>query len=229
MQNSGKNKEIEELLIGQGDSQYADFSAKIIPNIPRERILGVRASELKNLAKCMMDGCNVYFPDVPHRWHEEDMLHAYILCNIKNYGKALVETKRFLPYVTNWAVCDALSPKVFSKNKEKLMPEIKRWLSSKHEYTVRFGISMLMRHFLDEDFRPEYLKWVADIDRDEYYIKMMQAWFFATALAKQWKPALECLKHDIANDWVRRKSIQKALESLRITDKQKETLRKLRK
>ena len=229
MQNSGKNKEIEELLIGQGDSQYADFTAKLLPNVPRERLPGVRAPQLKDLAKSMLDTADVYIDDLPHHWLDENLLHAYLINGLKSYDKAILATQQFLPYVSNWSVCDALSPKAFATNKAKLLPHIKRWIASKHEYTVRFGISMLMRHFLDADFRPEYLKWVADIDRDEYYIKMMQAWYFATALAKQWKPALECLKHDIANDWVRRKAIQKALESRRLTDKQKETLRKLRK
>lgn len=229
MQNSGKNKEIEEILTSLADSQYADFTAKLLPNVPRERILGVRAPQLKDLAKSMLDTADVYIDDLPHHWLDENLLHAYLINGLKSYDKAILATQQFLPYVSNWSVCDALSPKTFAANKAKLLPHIKRWIASKHEYTVRFGISMLMRHFLDAEFRPEYLKWVADIDRDEYYIKMMQAWFFATALAKQWKPTLECLKHDIANDWVRRKAIQKALESRRITDKRKETLRKLRK
>ena len=228
MQNSGKNKEIEEILTSLADSQYADFTAKLLPNVPRERILGVRAPQLKDLAKSMLDTADVYIDDLPHHWLDENLLHAYLINGLKSYDKAILATQQFLPYVSNWSVCDALSPKAFAANKAKLLPHIKRWIASKHEYTVRFGILTLMRHFLDAEFRPEYLKWVAEIDRDEYYIKMMQAWYFATALAKQWKPTLEYLKHDIANDWVRRKAIQKALESRRLTDKQKETLRKLR-
>lgn len=235
MQNSGKNNGLEDLLSSYKDGSYADFTAKIIPNVPRERILGVRATDLKFLAKKLKDNCDPIFKEAPHYWHDENMLHAYLLCEITKFSKAEFELKAFLPQVNNWAVCDAISPKAFdpkgkefAKNKEKLLSDIKRWIASKHEYTVRFGISMLMRHFLDAEFRPEYLKWVADIDRDEYYIKMMQAWYFATALAKQWKPAMECLKHDIANDWVRRKAIQKALESRRLTTKQKAQLRKLR-
>ena len=136
------------------------------------------------------------------------------------------ETERFLPYIDNWAVCDSLAPRLFARHKEELLPKIREWMASKHEYTVRFGIGMLMRHYLDADFRPEHLRWVAAIEREEYYIKMMQAWYFATALAKQWDATLPML--DALEGWVRGKSIQKALESFRVSDDHKTILRKLR-
>lgn len=211
------------------DEQYAVFSARLIPNIRPETIIGVRSPDLRRIARECGYSLSIFGnPLLPHRWHEENMLHAYIICGMKNFGVAFDQTELFLPFVTNWAVCDSLSPKTFARNAEKLSGRIAIWLSSPHEYTVRFGISMLMRHFLDIRFRHEYLQWVASIERDEYYIRMMQAWYFATALAKRWDETMEYLRSDALGEWVRRKSIQKALESFRIGDRQKDTLRSLR-
>ena len=154
------------------------------------------------------------------------MLHAYLLCEEKKYDILVDETERFLPYIDNWAVCDSLAPRAFVRHKEELLLRIEKWMTAEHEYTVRFGIGMLMRHYLDADFRPEHLRWVADIQREEYYIKMMQAWYFATALAKQWDATFPML--DSLEGWVRGKSIQKALESYRVTDDHKAILRDLR-
>lgn len=229
MPTSGKAKKLEEQLKGLCDEQYAEFGAKLIPNIQRESILGVRAPELKRIAKDISDDAGWFLHQLPHRWHEENMLHAYLLCGIKDFGQALEETERFLPYVTNWAVCDSLSPKAFGKQAEKLVGKIERWMADDHEYKVRFGISMLMRHFLDERFEQSQLRQVAAVQREEYYIKMMQAWYFATALAKQWDATIKCLQNDVTDDWVKRKSIQKALESYRVSAEHKELLRKLRK
>lgn len=229
MRTSGKAKKLDEQLKGLCDEQYAEFGAKLIPNIERESILGVRAPDLKRLAKELSGDADWFLHTLPHRWHEENMLHAYLLCGMKDFGQALEETERFLPYITNWAVCDSLSPKAFGKQAERLSPQIERWTSAEHEYTVRFGISMLMRHFLDERFEASQLTQVAAIQREEYYIKMMQAWYYATALAKQWDAAIECLRNNVTDDWVKRKSIQKALESYRVTPEHKELLRELRK
>ena len=222
---------IQERLFSLRDEKYAAFSAKLIPNLPPDRFIGVRSPQLRALAK------ELYKSDLrintlthshilgalPHRYHEENMLHAYLLCEEKKYAILVEETERFLPYVDNWAVCDSLTPRLFARHKEELLPHIRRWMAAEHEYTCRFGIGMLMRHFLDSDFRPEHLKWVADVRREEYYIKMMQAWYFATALAKQWDATLPVIA--TLPDWVRRKSIQKACESFRIPQAHKNYLR----
>ena len=224
---------IQEKLFSLRDEKYAAFSAKLIPTVEAERIIGVRAPQLRALAKELYKNSNnqaIKQSDIlgklPHRYHEENMLHAYLLCEEKKYAILVDETERFLPYIDNWAVCDSLAPRAFARHKEDLLPKIREWMASEHEYTVRFGIGMLMRHYLDADFRPEHLRWVAAIDREEYYIKMIQAWYFATALAKQWDATLPVL--DTLGPWVRQKSIQKALESFRVSDDHKALLRTLR-
>ena len=217
---------IQEKLFSLRDENYAAFSAKLIPTVSPDRFIGVRSPQLRALAKELKNNTSGFFGELPHQYHEENMLHAYLLCEGKKYEIVVEETERFLPYIDNWAVCDALAPRAFARHKEKLLPGIRKWMSSEHEYTIRFGIGTLMRHFLDADFRPEHLRWVAAVDREEYYIKMMQAWYFATALAKQWDAALPIL--DTLTPWVRAKSIQKALESFRVSDDQKSLLRTMR-
>ena len=217
---------IQEKLFSLRDEKYAVFSAKLIPTVSPDRFIGVRSPQLRALAKELKNNTSGFFGELPHQYHEENMLHAYLLCEGKKYEIVVEETERFLPYIDNWAVCDALAPRVFARHKEKLLPGIRKWMSSEHEYTIRFGIGTLMRHFLDADFRPEHLRWVAAVDREEYYIKMMQAWYFATALAKQWDAALPIL--DTLTPWVRAKSIQKALESFRVSDDNKSLLRTMR-
>lgn len=224
---------IQERLFSLRDEKYAAFSAKLIPTLPPDRFIGVRAPQLRALAKELFKDSNNqtikqshFFEKLPHRYHEENMLHAYLLCEEKKYDILVDETERFLPYIDNWAVCDSLAPRAFVRHKEELLLRIEKWMTAEHEYTVRFGIGMLMRHYLDADFRPEHLRWVADIQREEYYIKMMQAWYFATALAKQWDSTFPML--DSLEGWVRGKSIQKALESYRVTDDHKAILRDLR-
>ena len=217
---------IQEKLFSLRDEKYAAFSAKLIPTVPPERFIGVRSPQLRSLAKELKNNASEFIGELPHRYHEENMLHAYLLCEEKKYAILVDETERFLPYIDNWAVCDSLAPRLFARHKEELLPKIREWMASKHEYTVRFGIGMLMRHYLDADFRPEHLRWVAAIEREEYYIKMMPACYFATALAKQWDATLPML--DALEGWVRGKSIQKALESFRVSDDHKTILRKLR-
>ena len=224
---------IQERLFSLRDEKYAAFSAKLIPTLPPDRFIGVRSPQLRALAKELFKDSNNqtikqshFFEKLPHRYHEENMLHAYLLCEEKKYDILVDETERFLPYIDNWAVCDSLAPRIFVRHKEELLLRIEKWMTAEHEYTVRFGIGMLMRHYLDADFRPEHLRWVADIQREEYYIKMMQAWYFATALAKQWDATFPML--DSLEGWVRGKSIQKALESYRVTDDHKAILRDLR-
>jgi len=239
MQTSGKNNTLEHELFALRDAKYATFSAKLIPNIDPKSIIGVRAPCLKRIAK-EMGADDSFLLQLPHRWHEENMLHAYILCSVDDFDSALALTERFLPFVSNWAVCDSLLPKAFARHAEKLLEPANQtrskphasclasWLHTDHEYSVRFGISMLMRLSLDNRFNPKYLQWVADIKRDEYYVRMMQAWFFATALAKQWDASIPFLQVGCLDEWVRRKSLQKALESFRISSDQKNFLRTLR-
>ena len=217
---------IQKRLFALRDENYAAFSSKLIPTVPPDRFIGVRSPQLRTLAKELKNNASGFLSELPHRYHEENMLHAYLLCIGREYATVVEETERFLPHIDNWAVCDSLAPRVFARHKEELLPRIWRWMDSSHEYTVRFGIGTLMRYYLDDDFRPEYLKRVADIHREEYYIKMMQAWYFATALAKQWDATLPIL--DSLEGWVRGKSIQKALESYRVSDAHKAILKKLR-
>lgn len=217
---------IQEKLFSLHDEKYAAFSAKLIPTVEADRFIGVRSPQLRALAKELKNNASEFLGELPHRYHEENMLHAYLLCEEKKYAILVDETDFFLPYIDNWAVCDSLTPRVFARHKGELLPKIRQWMASEHEYTVRFGIGMLMRHYLDSDFQPEHLRWVADIHREEYYIKMMQAWYFATALAKQWDATLPML--DSLEPWVRAKSIQKAIESFRVSPDHKNLLRTLR-
>ena len=217
---------IQERLFSLRDEKYAAFSAKLIPTVSSARFIGVRSPQLRTLAKELKNNASGFLSELPHQYHEENMLHAYLLCEEKKYDILVEETERFLPYVDNWAVCDSLAPRAFARHKEDLLPRIRKWMASEHEYTVRFGIGMLMRHFLDADFRREHLQWVAEVSRGEYYIKMMQAWYFATALAKQWDATLPLL--DTLEGWVRGKSIQKALESYRVSDDHKTILKNRR-
>lgn len=217
---------IQERLFALRDETYAAFSAKLIPTVEPDRFIGVRSPQLRSIAKGLKNNASEFLLALPHRYHEENMLHAYLLCVGSDYATVVEQTELFLPFVDNWAVCDSLAPRAFARHKAELMPRIEKWMSAEHEYTVRFGIGTLMRHYLDADFRPEHLRRVAEIYRNEYYIKMMQAWYFATALAKQWDATLPML--DTLEPWVRAKSIQKALESFRVSPDHKTLLRTLR-
>ena len=222
---------LQEKLFSLRDEKYAAFSAKLIPTVAPDRFIGVRSPQLRALAKELAkEYSNIdelthlhILSELPHRYHEENMLHAYLLCIGKKYATVVEETEEFLPYIDNWAVCDSLAPRVFTRHKAELLPRIRTWMAAEHEYTVRFGIGTLMRYYLDGDFRPEHLLWVARVNRGEYYIQMMQAWYFATALAKQWDATLPVL--DTLEGWVRGKSIQKALESYRVSNDHKRQLR----
>ena len=217
---------LQEKLFSLRDEKYAAFSAKLIPTVAPDRFIGVRSPQLRALAKELKNNASEFLGELPHQYHEENMLHAYLLCEEKKYAILVEETERFLPFVDNWAVCDSLAPRAFARHKVEFLPRVVKWMASEHEYTVRFGIGMLMRHYLDADFQPEHLRWVSAVRREEYYIKMMQAWYFATALAKQWDATLPVL--DSLGPWVRQKSIQKALESFRVSDDHKTILKELR-
>ena len=221
---------IQEELFALQDTEYAAFQSKLTPNIPRESIIGVRVPQLRNLAKRIGKSkeAQEFLLTLPHTYYDENMLHSLLVSEIKDFDDCVSAIDVFLPYVDNWAVCDILSPRTFKKNRTRLLTEIQRWASSRHVYTCRFGIEMLMTHFLDEDFDSEYLEIPAQIHSDEYYINMMIAWFFATALAKQWDSALPYLETKKLDVWVHNKTIQKARESYRITAEQKLYLKSLK-
>jgi 3-methyladenine DNA glycosylase AlkD len=219
-------KEITDLLFSKQDKQYRAFQAPLIHNIDKNLMIGVRTPELKKIAKEIGDTslCKSFIETLSHRYFEENQLHAFIISNIKDYQSCLKEVKRFLPYIDNWATCDQLCPKVFSKHKEELINEIKEWLKSDHLYTKRFAIKMLMSFYLDDSFNKEHLELVSNVKSDEYYLNMMVAWYFATALAKQYDSAIKYLEDKKLSPWVHNKTIQKALESYRINDEQKSYL-----
>ena len=219
--------EITEKLFASADVQYRSFQAKLMPGVDAERVIGVRTPVLRKLAKEIAREADTeaFLNDLPHRYYEENNLHAFIIGECKNYEKSVSYVDALLPYVDNWATCDQLSPKVFAKNREKLIKEIDRWLASDKTYTVRFGIEMLMSHYLDDDFHPEYLEKLTKLRSDEYYVNMMLAWFFATALAKQWNSAVTYIEERRLPVWVHNKTIQKAAESYRVTAEQKAYLK----
>ena len=222
--------EIRKELFSKQDMKYRDMQIKIIPNIDKDTIIGVRTPLLRSYAKQLSkrDDLNEFLDDLPHKYFDENQLHAFIISEFKDYSKCIDEVDRFLPYVDNWATCDQMSPKVFKKNKQALLKTVKQWIDSDKTYTIRFGIGMLMEHYLDEDFELSYPKIVAGIRSDEYYINMMIAWYFATALAKQYDSVLPFIKEKKLDVWTHNKAIQKSVESYRISDEQKEYLKTLK-
>lgn len=221
---------IQDRLFELKDTEYAAFQAKLTPGIPLESFIGVRVPAVRKLAKELYKAGEYedFISELPHKYYDENMLHGLILSEYKDFDKCIEEVNRFLPYVDNWAVCDIMSPKSFKKNKEKMVDIIKKWSASEHAYTCRFGMEMLMTHFLDDDFKPEYLEIPAQVHSDEYYVNMMIAWFFATALAKQWDATIPYIADNRLDVWTHNKTIQKARESYRITAEQKEYLKGLK-
>ncbi len=222
--------DILEQLLAMQDNVYQAFQAKLMPTVPPETIIGVRTPLLRKLAKELSGTpqAEAFLNCLPHKYYEENNLHAFLIEQIRDYDRALAETERFLPYIDNWATCDCFCPKVFAKHKEALIIPIRRWLDSDRLYTARYAMGMLMRYYLDDAFRPEYLAWVADVHSDEYYLNMMRAWYFATALAKQAEAALPWLTERRLDPWTHNKTIQKAVESYRIPSERKQQLRELR-
>lgn len=212
------------------DMGYRDFQAKLIPTMALENIIGVRTPQVRKLAKKWAKDPQIgeFLAQLPHRYYDENNLHAFIVEQFRDYEECLRQTELFLPYVDNWATCDMMAPKVFAKHTEELLEPIRRWIASGETYTVRFGVGMLMRFYLDEAFRPEYPEWVAGICSEEYYVNMMRAWYFATALAKQYAGTVLFLEEKRLDVWTHNKAIQKACESLRITAEQKLYLRGLK-
>lgn len=222
--------DLQKQLFELSDAEYAAFQSKLTPGIPEELFIGVRVPVLRKFAKEYMKdpACVQFLTALPHRYFDENMLHALILSEIKDYDQTIEHVDAFLPYVDNWAVCDIMSPKCFRKNKDRLLCDIRDWIGSDQTYTCRFGIEMLMSHYLDKDFKPEYPEIAAAVKSEEYYVNMMIAWYFATALAKQWDSVLPYIENNRLDTWVHNKTIQKASESYRITSEQKELLRAMK-
>lgn len=221
---------ITEKLFELADAKYRDFQANLLPTVDKATIIGVRTPALRKLAKEMAGSAKAaaFMLELPHTYYDENQLHTFLLSACKDYDICMEQIEIFLPYIDNWATCDQLSPKILQKNPEDLLLHIKKWLASEHTYTIRFGMEMLMSFYLEAKFQPEYLAWVAGVQSEEYYVKMMVAWYFATALAKQYDTAVPYLEQRKLEQWTHRKTIQKACESYRITTEQKAYLRTLR-
>lgn len=224
------NKEIQEELYKLQDLKYRDMQVRIIPTVAPERLIGVRTPALRSYAKELLkrDDIGSFLGKLPHDYFDENQLHAFIISGIKDYDKCLSEVDKFLPYVDNWATCDQMSPKVFKKHRKELLDSIRKWIVSDKTYVIRFAVGMLMEHFLDEDFDLEYPEMVAALRSEEYYVNMMTAWYFATALAKQYDQVLPFIENRALDTWTHNKAIQKSVESYRITPEQKEYLKQLK-
>ena len=222
--------EIRKELKKLQDKGYREMQVTIIPTLEADSIIGVRTPALRQLAKelAKREDISEFFSDLPHKFFEENQLHAFILSGMKDAESCIRLVDEFLPYVDNWATCDQMSPKVFKKHKQLLLEYVDKWIRSEHTYVKRFAIGMLMEHFLDEDFKTSYLTKVSKIRSEEYYVNMMIAWYFATALAKQYEDTLPFIEKQKLDKWTHNKSIQKAVESYRITQEQKEYLKTLK-
>lgn len=222
--------EIREELFSLRDKGYRDLQRKLIPTVPAEAFIGVRTPQLRKLAKeaAKREDVGEFLADLPHKYFDENQLHAFIISGMRDFDQCTEELERFLPFVDNWATCDQMSPKVFKRHRAALLERIRAWLASDHAYTVRFAIGMLMEHYLGDDFDPAYPEMVAEIRSGEYYVNMMIAWYFATALARQYEAALPYIEDRRLEKWTHNKAIQKALESYRVPDERKACLRMLR-
>ena len=222
--------EIRKDLFANQDVKYRDFQSKLTPTIEANTAIGVRTPVLRKLAKDYSKRQDVddFLADLPHKYFDENQLHAFILSEIKDFDECIGKLERFLPFVDNWATCDQMSPKCFKKNHEKLLPYLNKWIKSDDTYTVRFAIVTFMAHFLDDDFDEGYLKLVSDIKSDEYYINMAIAWYFATALAKQYDKTIPYIENKTLDVWTHNKAIQKSIESYRVTAEHKEYLKSLK-
>ena len=221
---------VYERLLKVKDDKYKEFQAKLVPNMDPDIIIGVKTPEMRQIAKEMYSSKekDVFLKDLPHKYYEENLVHFFIISMIKDFDECIREVETFLPYVDCWPVSDQATPRSFKKNHAKLLPFIKEWIKSKHLYTSRFGIRMLMNEFLGDEFKDEYAKLVASVKSDEYYLKMMVAWYFATALAKNYDETIKYIEERKLHDWVLKKTIQKAVESYRVTDEHKEYLKSFR-
>ena len=217
-------------LFALQDLKYKEFHQKLMPTVNPDKVIGIRTPVLRKFAKEFRKRAEAqeFIKNLPHKYYEEDNLHAFLLEEIKDYEELIKELNDFLPFVDNWATCDMMHPKILKNHKEELLEDIKKWLSSNNTYTIRFAVNCLMLHYLEEDFKPEYLECVKNIESDEYYINMVRAWYFATALAKQYDETIKILESNALDKWTHNKTIQKAIESYRITKEQKEYLKDLK-
>ena len=223
-------RDVQKRLFEMRDTGYRDFHARLIPTVKKEKIIGIRTPMIRKFAKEFgkTEESEMFLKALPHQYYEENNLHGLLIEQIRDYDKCLKELERFLPYIDNWATCDLLALHMMKKHRDIFIREIYRWMESDKPYIIRFGISMLMRHYLDEGFKPEYPEKVATIRSEEYYVNMMRAWYFATALAKQYEKILPFLEEQRMDIWTHNKTIQKSIESYRITQEQKDHLRTLR-
>ena len=220
---------IQEKLFSLKDSDYRDFSSRLIPGVPYESVIGVRIPLIRRLAKeISTEDAKAFLSELPHTYYEEYHLHSFLIERISDFDLCIEETERFLPYIDNWSVCDSFSPKVFKRHRSELLDKIKAWLESDRVYTLRFAVKMLMEHFLNEDFSKEYPKMVASVKSDEYYVKMMVAWYFATALAKQRDSILPYVTGYRLDSETHAMAIRKILDSYRISDEDKKYIRTFR-
>ena len=210
-----------------GEEKYKEFSSKLMPTVSRDKVIGIRTPILRKYAKDL-ENYDEFLTDLPHKYFEEDNLHAFLIERERDFEKCIEMLDTFLPFVDNWATCDSMKPKVLKKEPEKLLVHIKRWIKSKDVYTVRYAINLLMSFYLDENFDSDYLDLVADVKSEEYYINMMQSWYFATALAKQYNATVPYIENNVLDEWTHNKTIQKSIESFRITEEHKNYLKKLK-
>ncbi len=223
-------QKVHKQLMAMQDLKYRDFQCKLMPTVASDTVIGVRTPELRKFAKEFSKKPDVdeFLKILPHKYYEENNLHGFLIETIKDYDRVITELDAFLPYVDNWATCDLMRPKIFQKHLEELLGKIKEWINDDHTYTIRFGIEMLMSFYLDEQFCPEFLELVSYVQSEEYYVNMMVAWYFATALAKQYDDTLPYIEQHRLSKWTHNKAIQKAVESYRISDGQKTYLRTLK-
>ena len=215
--------QLSDVLFKNQDEAYRQMQVRLLPNIAPDTIIGVRTPVLRGIAKEMEDRYH-FLKALPHSCFEENQIHCFLLEREKDFGFVISEIERFLPYVDNWATCDQLRPRCFQKNRKTLLPYIRKWIASDEPFTIRFGIGMLMVHFLDDGYDKTLLELPASVDSEEYYVRMMIAWFFATALAKQYADALPYITTHRPDKWTPNKTIQKAIESDRVTPEHKKEL-----
>ena len=221
---------IQTQLFKMQDVEYKNFHSKLMPTVDEQKVIGIRIPILRKFAKdfAKSDEAEGFIASLPHKYYEEDNLHAFVLEKVKDFDRAVKLTEDFLPYIDNWATCDMFMPLAFKKNKDKILPYALKWIKSDHTYTIRYGIGVLMKLFLDDDFKEDYMKVVSYVKSDEYYVNMMIAWYFATALARQYESAVKYIEHKRLPVWVHNKTIQKAVESYRISKETKEYLKTLK-
>ena len=222
-------EKIKQILLENVDTKCGDFIHRLIPTLPRTYFLGVKTPKLKQIVKKMsLEEKTQFINELPHEYYEENMIHGFIISGLKDYDLAIREINRFLPYVNNWATSDTMYPKIFKRYRDKLINEIKRWLQIDQTYTIRFAIDMLMVFYLDEYFNPRYFDLINAVINDDYYVKMMKAWYYSTALIKQYETTIKIFESKTLSKWIHNKAIQKAIESFRVSDEHKTYLKSLK-